>query len=49
MNQAVKGIAIAITFVSQRGYVLSARPVFEEVTIREEKTTAMVFLLDFMQ
>ena len=42
VNQAVKGVAIAQSFVGSRGLVLSIRPGFAEVEMKDGKTTAIV-------
>ena len=42
VNQAVKGVAIAQSFVGSRGLVLSIRPGFAEVEMRDGTTTAIV-------
>ena len=42
VNQAVKGVAIAQSFVGSRGLVLSVRPGFQEVEMRDGMTTAIV-------
>ena len=42
VNQAVKGVAIAQSFVGSRGLVLSIRPGFVEVQMKDGTTTAIV-------
>ena len=42
VNQAVKGVAIAQSFVGSRGLVLSIRPGFAEVQMKDGTTTAIV-------
>jgi stage V sporulation protein S len=42
VNQAVKGVAIAQSYVGSRGLVLSIRPGFTEVEMRDGTTTAIV-------
>jgi stage V sporulation protein S len=42
VNQAVKGVAIAQSFVGSRGLVLSIRPGFQEVQMKDGTTTAIV-------
>jgi stage V sporulation protein S len=42
VNQAVKAVAIAQSFVGSRGLILSIRPGFAEVEMGDEKTTAIV-------
>lgn len=42
VNQAVKGVAIAQSFVGSRGLVLSIRPGFAEVAMKDGMTTAIV-------
>lgn len=42
VNQAIKGIAIAQSYVGSRGLVLSVRPGFTEVEMRDGTTTAIV-------
>lgn len=42
VNQAVKGVAIAQSFVGSRGLVLSIRPGFQEVKMKDGTTTAIV-------
>lgn len=42
VNQAVKGVAIAQSFVGSRGLVLSIRPGFQEVKMQDGTTTAIV-------
>jgi stage V sporulation protein S len=42
VNQAVKGVAIAQSFVGSRGLILSVRPGFAEVQMKDGTTTAIV-------
>lgn len=42
VNQAVKGVAIAQSFVGSRGLILSIRPGFAEVQMKDGTTTAIV-------
>lgn len=42
VNQAVKGVAIAQSYVGSRGLVLSVRPGFTEVMMKDGPTTAIV-------
>jgi stage V sporulation protein S len=42
VNQAVKGVAIAQSFVGSRGLILSIRPGFQEVKMADGTTTAIV-------
>lgn len=44
VNQAVKGVAIAQSFVGSRGIVLSVRPGFAEVAMRDGTTTTAIVL-----
>ncbi len=42
VNQAVKAVAIAQSFVGSRGLILSVRPGFAEVAMKDGPTTAIV-------
>lgn len=42
VNQAVKAVAIAQSFVGSRGLILSMRPGFQEVAMQDGTTTAIV-------
>lgn len=43
VNQTVKAVAIAQSYVGARGFVLSMRPGFTDVTMPEGTVTAMLF------
>lgn len=43
VNQAMKAVAIAQSYVGPRGKVLSCRPGFTTVTMGDEKISAMTF------
>lgn len=43
VNQAVKGLVVAQSYVSQRGLVLATRPGFVNATLDGEDRTAIVF------
>lgn len=43
VNQAVKGLVVAQSYVAQRGLMLANRVGFESVTVQEEERTAIVF------
>jgi stage V sporulation protein S len=44
VNQAVKAVAIAQSFVGSRGLILSIRPGFAEVTMNNGETTTAIVL-----
>lgn len=43
VNQAVKAIVVAQSYVAQRGMVLATRPGFISVTLDGEERTAVIF------
>jgi stage V sporulation protein S len=47
VNQAVKAVAIAQSYVGPRGKVLSIRPGFESVTMPDQTTTTAIILRIF--
>jgi stage V sporulation protein S len=49
VNQAVKGVAIAQSYVGSRGLVLSVRPGFAEVKMGDGTTTTAIVLRIFAE
>lgn len=48
VNQAVKAIAIANSYVAQRGIILSCRPGFDTTTMADGQTISVVTLRVFV-